>query len=352
MTQLSKNNDMRLNRSCMTLLCLISLFGVVVFALTYGQVHISFDRLFSALMVTGDDPIAEQIVLSIRLPRVLTAVIAGAALGISGVLMQTLFRNPMADAWSLGLLAGGQLGVALIVTAAAFAGPAALDFISGFKGIGLTAGAVIGIACFAMIMIALARRVGNITLLVVGLMLGFTVQGLVSIIMHFANRIGGRVFSGWNDGTFAATQMADVSWLLVPIMVGVFLAIISAKGLSAMQLGETYAKSIGMNTKSLRWLTLTAVVLLVAPVTAFCGPVTFIGLIVPHFARAIARTSQILPLLPVAAVCGALLATTADAVVHLPWEQHFLHLNAILALIGAPVVIVLLVFSKHMRGTV
>lgn len=340
-----------LKRSFMVFTCVLALLGMVIFALSYGQVQIGLERLVAALSLTGEDPIAQQIVMDIRMPRVLTAVIAGAALGIAGVLMQALFRNPMADAWSLGLLAGGQLGVALIVTAAAFAGPAALDFLSGFKGIGLTTGAVLGVTLFAMMMIALSRRVGNITLLVVGLMLGFTVQGLVSIIIHFANRIGGRVFSGWNDGTFAATQMNDVVMMVIPIILGLLLAIVSAKGLSALQLGETYARSIGTDTKKLRWLTLFAVVLLVAPVTAYCGPVTFIGLIVPHFARAIARTSQILPLLPIAALCGALLAISADAVVHLPWEQHFLHLNAILALIGAPVVISLLVFSKNLRGS-
>ena len=346
------NPSANFKRTGLVFICVLALICVMIFSLTYGQVYISLERLFSVIMNSSDDFIAQQIVMDIRLPRVLTAIIAGAALGMSGVLMQALFRNPMADAWSLGLLAGGQLGVALIVTAAAFAGPVALDFISGFKGIGLTTGAILGVTAFSFFMIALSRRVGNITLLVVGLMLGFTVQGLVSIIMHFANRIGGRVFSGWNDGSFAAAQINDVWMMTTPIVVGVMLAIVSAKGLSALQLGETYARSIGTDTKRLRWLTLFAVVLLVAPVTAFCGPVTFIGLIVPHFARAIAKTSQILKLLPIAALCGSLLAITADAVVHLPWEQHFLHLNAILALIGAPVVIALLVFSKTIRGSV
>ncbi|MCG8443390.1 MAG: iron ABC transporter permease, partial [Caulobacterales bacterium] len=116
-------------------------------------------------------------------------------------------------------------------------------------------------------------------------------------------------------------------------------------------LGETYARSLGADVRRLRWLTLGAVVLLVAPITAYCGPITFIGLIVPHFARAIARTSRILPLIPLAALSGALLAISADAIVHLPWEQHFLHLNAILALVGAPVVIGLLLFSRGLRGS-
>ena len=200
-------------------------------------------------------------------------------------------------------------------------------------------------------MVTLSRRVGTITLLVVGLMLGFTVQGLVSIVTHFANRVGGRVYSGWNDGTFASTTFDDMSFMLPPIIAGLIIAVASAKGLSSLMLGEAYARSLGTNVRRLRWQTLAAVVLLVAPVTAYCGPVTFIGLIVPHFARAIARTSLILPLIPLAALAGGLLAIAADSVVHLPWEQHFLHLNTILAVIGAPVVIVLLLFSPLMKGS-
>ena len=327
----------------------LALCVVCFLSLTYGQVALGVERFFLAIFSHSADPIATHIVFELRLPRVVTALLAGAALGVSGVLMQALFRNPMADAWSLGLLAGGQLGVALIVTAAAFAGPAAISFLTMFQGVGLTAGALIGVAVFAVIMVSLSRRVGTITLLVVGLMLGFTVQGLVSIIIHFANRVGGRVYSGWNDGTFAATTLGDLSFMAVPIGVGFVVAIASAKGLSSLLLGETYARSLGTDVRRLRWFTLGAVVLLVAPVTAYCGPITFIGLIVPHFARAIARTSRILPLIPLAALAGALLAVSADAVVHLPWEQHFLHLNTILALVGAPVVIALLLFNPYMR---
>lgn len=332
-----------------SLMLILLLVLVCFFSLTYGQVSLGLERFFNAIFSPELDPVATQIVFELRLPRVVTGLIAGAALGISGVLMQALFRNPMADAWSLGLLAGGQLGVALIVTAAAFAGPVAISFLTMFQGIGLTAGAIIGVAVFAALMIGLSRRVGTITLLVVGLMLGFTVQGLVSVIMHFANRVGGRVYSGWNDGTFAATTLADLGFMIAPILLGLIVAIASAKGLSSLLLGETYARSLGTDVRRLRWLTLGAVVLLVAPVTAYCGPITFIGLIVPHFARAIARSSRILPLIPLAALAGALLAVSADVVVHLPWEQHFLHLNAVLALVGAPVVIGLLLFNHYLQ---
>lgn len=328
---------------------IVVVLAAALFALSWGAIAIEVDAVLAALVGRGD-PGMVQIVTDLRLPRVATAIIAGGALGIAGVLMQALFRNPMADAWSLGLTAGGQLGVALLVTAAAFAGPSAIAALRALEGLSITAGAMIGIAVFALAMASLARRVGTVTLLVVGLMLGFTVQGIVGVVIHFANRVGGRVFSGWNDGNFASVTPVDLPMLAVPVAVGVALALINAKPLTALLLGETYAKSLGTDVTRLRRLTLAAVMLLVAPVTAFCGPVTFVGLIVPHFARAIAGTARILPLLPLAALSGALLALAADIVVHAPWEQHFLHLNAVLALVGAPVVIALLIFSPTMRG--
>jgi len=327
-----------------TVLCLVLL------ELGYGQVQIPLTEVMTNLFSRDTESVSSRILHEIRLPRALTAILSGAALGIAGVLMQTLFRNPMADAWSMGLTAGGQLGVAMIVAGAAFAGPAAIGFIRVFEGVSITLGAVAGVGVLALVMIALARRVSHITLLVIGLMLGFTVQGLVSVIMHFANRVGGRVFSGWNDGSFASVTSADLPMLGLPIVAGILLALVNAKPLTSLLLGESYASSMGTDVTLLRRVTLTATILLVAPVTAYCGPVTFVGLIVPHFARALAGTGKILPLIPLAGLCGAVLTLAADLVVHLPWEQHFLHLNAVLGIIGAPVVVMLLLFSPVMRG--
>jgi iron complex transport system permease protein len=266
------------------------------------------------------------------------------------VLMQSLLRNPVADAWSLGLLAGGQLGVALTVTAAAFAGPAAVSFLTIFAGPSIILAAAGGVALAAIAMLTLGRHVSSITLLVVGLMLGFTAQGLTSVLLHFAARAGGRVYGGWSDASFAGVESADLLLLCAPIVIGTVLAVIAAKPLTSLLLGETYAASLGVRVNALRRLALAAVVLLVAPVVAFCGPVSFIGLIVPHFARAVVDSARVLPLIPVAAAGGAILALAGDAIVHAPWEQHFLHLNAILALVGAPVVILILTLSPIMRG--
>jgi len=333
-----------------SLLLLAGLLALALYVLAYGQISLSLGEALAALTGSAADELTAQIVLDIRLPRVLAAILAGSALGIAGVLMQALFRNPVADAWSLGLLAGGQFGVALTVTAAAFAGPAAVSFLTAFAGPSITIAAAAGVAVAAMFMLALGRRIGAITLLVVGLMLGFTAQGLTSVLLHFAARAGGRVYGGWADASFAGVEPANLPWLALPILAGMAVAVATAKPLTSLLLGETYAKSLGVKVSALRRLALTATVLLVAPVVAFCGPVSFIGLIVPHFARALAGSARILPLLPLAALGGALLALAGDAIVHAPWEQHFLHLNAILAIVGAPIVILLLIFSPAMRG--
>jgi len=333
-----------------TLLLLAAVLALSLYTLAYGQITLSIGEAMNALLGRAESRLTEQIVLDIRLPRVATAILAGGALGIAGVLMQALFRNPVADAWSLGLLAGGQFGVALTVTAAAFAGPAAVSFLTFFAGATITVAAAAGVAVAAIFMLALGRRIGAITLLVVGLMLGFTAQGLSSVLLHFAARAGGRVYGGWSDASFAGVEASTLPWMAAPIGAGVVLAVITAKPLTSLLLGETYARSLGVNVTNLRRLALAATVILVAPIVAFCGPVSFIGLIAPHFARALAGTARILPLLPLAALGGALLALAGDAVVHAPWEQHFLHLNVILAILGAPAVIAILIFSPAVRA--
>jgi iron complex transport system permease protein len=333
-----------------SLILLALLLALALWTLAYGQIALPFGEAIAALTGSSADPMAMQIVREIRLPRVIAAIAAGAALGVGGVLMQSLLRNPVADAWSLGLLAGGQLGVALTVTAAAFAGPAAVSFLTIFAGPSIILAAAGGVALAAIAMLTLGRHVSSITLLVVGLMLGFTAQGLTSVLLHFAARAGGRVYGGWSDASFAGVESADLLLLCAPIVIGTVLAVIAAKPLTSLLLGETYAASLGVRVNALRRLALAAVVLLVAPVVAFCGPVSFIGLIVPHFARAVVDSARVLPLIPGAAAGGAILALAGDAIVHAPWEQHFLHLNAILALVGAPVVILILTLSPIMRG--
>lgn len=329
---------------------LLALLAALVASLAMGQVVLSPMQVLHALSPFGPVSTESRIVIELRLPRAVAAMVGGGALGLAGLLMQTLFRNPLADAWSLGLMAGGQFGAALVVVAGAVVGPLALQWITSLAGLGIVVGSILGTLAVAMAMVSMARRVNTVTLLVLGLMLGFLAQGLISVLLHFTNRTQSRVFSSWNDATFASIVWPDFATLLPPLLVGLALAVWLAKPLTALLLGETYAESLGVNVPRLRRLVLAATILLAAPVTAFCGPVAFIGLITPHMARGLAGSARIGALIPATLIVGALLALTADLVVHLPWSQHFLHLNSILAILGAPMVILLLLKSRSLRA--
>jgi iron complex transport system permease protein len=334
-----------------TLLLLVGVMALGAASLSYGQVLVHPAELIGAFVAPDAHGAAARIVVDLRLPRVLAAIAAGAAMGMAGVLTQALFRNPLADAWSLGLTAGGQFGAALVVVAGGVAFAAdVVGILRIFAGISLVSGAAVGTLAVSLFMAAAARHVSNATLLVMGLMLGFLSQGLMSVVLHFTNRNQSRIFASWNDATFSAVAWDDLPALLGAIMAGVVIAVAGMKPLSALLLGETYASSLGVNVPRLRRWVLLAVVLLVAPVTAYCGPLLFVGLLVPHFARQLLSTARLGAVMPVAAAAGALLTVTGDFILHLPWQQHFLHLNAILAVVGAPTVIALLARSRGMRS--
>ena len=332
------------------LLLLIPVAGMlVVGSLSIGAVVLSPREVLEALFSFGSSTPAERIVFELRMPRVMAATLAGAALATAGLLLQTLFRNALASPWTLGITAGGQLGAALVVVAGGVVGPAFLEGLSVLGNVSLVVGACAGCVAVALAMTAVARRVGTVTLLVLGVMLGFLSQGLISVIMHFTNRTRGRIFASWNDGSFAGLSWPDLPYLAAPAIVGLLAAILLVKPLNALLLGETYAASLGLHVPTVRRVVLGVAVLLAGPVTAFCGPVLFLGLIIPHLCRTALGTSDHRILVPIAAPAGAVLALAADLFVHLPWEQHFLHLNAILALVGAPFVIWMLLAKRDVQ---
>lgn len=333
-----------------TALLAAALLLALLASLSVGHEFLGPRQVLRGLWTLGGDSAESRILRELRLPRALAAALGGAALGLAGLLLQTLFRNPLADAWSLGLMAGGQFGAALVVVAGAVVGPAALAAISAFAGLGLVAGALLGTLAVAVAMAAIARRVQTVTLLVLGLMLGFLAQGLISVLLHFTSRTQARVFASWNDATFAGVVWQDFATLLPPLAIAAAASVWLAKPLTALLLGETYARSLGVDVGRLRRLVLGAAILLAAPVTAYCGPIAFVGLIAPHLARGLVGTARIGALIAPTAALGALLTLSADLVVHLPWRQHFLHLNAILAILGAPVVIALLLRGRGLQG--
>lgn len=316
-----------------------------------GSVHIPISGVIAALFhLEGADGTWIKIIQELRLPRTIAATIGGAALGTAGLQLQTLFRNPLAGPWALGLTAGAQLGVAFVVTVAAVVGSSFLENFAFLGNVSIVAGAMMGCLLVLLLIVSISRKVSTITLLIFGLMLGYLAQGLISVILHFTNQSQVKIFAGWNDGSFAGVYWEHFPVLLPLTIIGLITALLMAKPLNALLLGENYARSLGMSVRNTRMVTLTSAVLLAAPVTAYCGPILFLGLIVPHLARGIFNTSDHKILLPAVMLIGTVIALAADLFVHLPWERHFLHLNAVNALIGAPVVMWVILKNKRMRG--
>ncbi len=327
-----------------------AVFGVFVLELAIGAVNIPVGDVIAFLFGgTTEVPAWATILRELRLPRAFTAVMGGAALGAAGLQLQTLFRNPLAGPWALGITAGAQFGVALVVATGSVVGSNLLADLAFVSDLGIVVGAFLGAGAVTAAIAAVSRRVSTITLLVLGLMLGFFAQGMVSVVLHFTTETQGRVFASWNDGSFAGVQWTDFPVLVPFVVIGLVAALATVKPLNALLLGERYAATLGVPVERARMIALVGSVVLAAPVTAYCGPVLFIGLIVPHLARGIMNTSDHRVLMPAAILMGALLGLSADLVVHLPWERHFLHLNAVNALIGAPVVIAVVLRNRQMR---
>ncbi|MEM6632149.1 MAG: iron ABC transporter permease [Bacteroidota bacterium] len=332
----------------------ILIIGVILFFLLelgIGAVHIPISGVVSALLgLEGVDSTWIKIINELRLPRTIAATIGGAALGTAGLQLQTLFKNPLAGPWALGLTAGAQLGVAIVVTSAVVVGSSFLENFEILGNLSIVAGAMLGCVLVLLLIVAISRKVSTITLLIFGLMLGYLAQGLISVILHFTNESQAKIFSGWNDGSFAGVYWEHFPILLPLTIIGLIIGWLMAKPLNALLLGENYARSLGISVRNTRMITLGSAVLLAAPVTAYCGPILFLGMIMPHLARGIFNTSDHKILLPAVMLLGSLIALAADLVVHLPWERHFLHLNAVNALIGAPVVMWVILKNKRMRG--
>jgi iron complex transport system permease protein len=307
------------------------------------------------------DPVWEDILWQIRLPRCLAAILGGASLALSGLLMQTLFRNPLAGPFSLGISSGAALGAALVILAAASlpasGGPSAsapfsyaAGAVGAAAGLGAAGAAMIGAGAAMALVLAVSRRIrDNSTLLILGLMFGQMAGGLVSLLQAFAPAEQIRAFAFWSFGSFAG-----VPWTAMPALAGAFLAGLAAaaacvKPLNALLLGETYASSMGVSLDRVRLLLLGGASAMAGAVTAYCGPVAFLGLAVPHLCRGLFRTADHRLLVPAAVLLGAGLALASDIAASLPGSDRSLPLNAVTALIGAPVVIRVLLRQRRGR---
>lgn len=332
---------------------------VAAFLLTIalGSVRIPLADVV-AVLLGGEGAQASwtTIVWQVRLPRAVTAALAGAALGVGGLQMQTLFRNPLADPFILGISAGASLGVALVVLVA---GSAGTGLVAGFGltgNLGVAGAAALGAGAVTALVLAVSRRVANpATVLIIGLMAGYAVTSVVSVLVHSGlgrfERV--RAYIAWGFGSFAGTTWAQIAVLAALVGIGLVVALALVKPLNALLLGDGYARSMGLRVGRTRLLVVAGSALLAGTVTAFCGPIAFLGVAVPHVARALLRTSDHRLVVPGCVLAGALAALVAGLVAQLPGSDASLPLNAVTSLVGAPVVVaVLLRLRRAGRGVV
>jgi len=314
---------------------LILLFLVSLFL---GSVHIPV----SALFALDELPQTEKhILLQSRLPRAIVAVCGGSALALAGLFMQTLFRNPLAGPSVLGLTSGASLAVAILTLGTSAA------IISQYQ---IALAAVVGAFTILLIILAVAKKFFDVTaVLIVGLMLSFFTSAIVSLLQSFASANAIKTFVFWGFGSFAGLGLSDLPLFITPLILVIVVSPFFIKPLNALLLGEMHAGSMGINIKSLRIKIMLATGILVGVVTAFCGPITFLGLASPHIARFVFKSVDHRIILPSTILLGGLLALICDIISRLPGSDYAIPLNTVCAFMGAPVVIYLIVAGRKKK---
>jgi cobalamin transport system permease protein len=334
---------------------LVLLAGVFLLSLVVGSSSLPVGQVLQILASASTDGSAASVVVqTIRLPRSLTAALAGAALGTAGLQMQTLFGNPLADPFALGVTSGASLGVALVVLGTGYGAAAAFDATLGVRGdAAIAAAATVGATVVLGLVLGLSARIQQpTTVLILGLMLGYAVSAIVTVLLGVSQPERLQQWAQWGFGSFAGVTWQRLR-LFVPLTsLGILTACLSTKQLDAFLLGDRYARSMGLAVGRARFLTMCGASLSGAIVTAFCGPISFLGVAVPHLCRGLLRTSDHRVLVPAVVLMGAIVALLAQIVSLLPGSRGLLPLNAVTALIGAPVVVTVLLKSRQRESGV
>lgn len=332
---------------------IIAILIIVAFVLnlSLGTIAIPFRDVVDILLGhdTGGSEIWRNIVWKSRYPQTITALVAGAGLSISGLLMQTVFRNPLAGPSELGISSGASLGVATLVLLSGSISQRALIRM-GFVGeMAVSVAALLGaLAVMGIIMIMSEKVKGNVVLLIMGVMIGYIANAIIGVLKFFSNDEDVRSYVVWGLGSFSKVSGDRVTTFVLLMLVLIPLSFPLIKTLNLLLLGENYARSLGLNYKRARHRVIFCSCLLTAIVTAYCGPIVFIGLAVPHLCRTIFATSNHRILMPAVTLVGALLALICSVIARMPGFEGALPINSVTALIGAPIVIWVL-FSRR-RG--
>lgn len=330
------------------LLIMASIFLFFFLNLVLGSVSIPLRAVWNILWGTGNESVIWQnIIWKSRVPQALTALVAGAGLSVSGLQMQTVFRNPLAGPSVLGISSGASMGVAFVVLLSGSLGGVALSKL-GFMGeIALTIAAIAGSLSIMALIVFVSQKVrGNVTLLIIGVMFGYIANAVIGVLKFFSVEEDIRAYVIWGLGSFARVS-GDQMTLFICIMVVLLpLSFLLVKTLNLLLLGDAYARNLGLNIKRARLLVITCSGVLVAIVTAYCGPIIFLGLAVPHLCRGMFRTSDHRILMPASLLAGASLALVCNLIARMPGFEGALPVNSVTALVGAPVVMSVL-FNKR-----
>jgi iron complex transport system permease protein len=321
------------------------LVGLFLLNISVGSVHVPLTETVHILL--GGQPekaIWKDILIDFRLTKAMTCILAGSALSIGGLLMQTLFRNPLAGPDVLGLSSGASLAVAILVMVGNFGS----SLLSGSFAVATAAS--LGSAIIFILLLGVAHRVkDNTSLLLIGLMIAAATSSFVSVL-QFASRVEDQhYFLVWTFGSMGGLNWQEITILGTVFSAGLLLAMLTSKSLNAWLLGDNYAQSLGINLPRARILIIICTSLLAGSVTAFCGPIAFVGLAVPHLTRLLINTTNHRMLIPGVVIAGASLMLFCDSVAQLPGSARVLPINAITSLIGAPVVIWVIVRKKMVR---
>lgn len=329
----SHRNRVRICFTILTILIILAFF----LDLFLGSVELKLSDVIKALLHNAS-PTAETIVFKFRLPKAVTAIVVGMALSVSGLQMQTLFRNPMAGPDVLGVSSGASLGVAFVILG--FSSDLSPDLIKGAGNWAIAAASWIGAGLVMLLMMIISSRVKSImTILILGIMISSGISAIVSIMQYFTSETMLKTYIIWSMGSLGNLTSSQLNVMLVSVTAGLILCLFCVKMLNSLLLGENYAKGIGLDINTARFLIITGTCLLSGTVTAFCGPIGFIGIAVPHIARIIFKTSDHKILIPGTILAGSVIMLLSDMISQMPGTDNVLPVNSITALIGIPVVI-------------
>ena len=316
--------------------------ALFVLDLTLGSTDIALGDVWAALTGGEVDGVVRDIVLKIRLTKAVVAVAAGAALAASGLAMQTLFRNPLAGPYVLGVSSGASLGVALFLLGAPLLGVAGGSMM---QTVGLAGAAWIGSALILTMVLAVSRRIKDImVILILGMMFSSAVDSVVQILQYLSNEAALKAFVVWTMGSLGDVTGRELALMLLVVVVGLVLSVAAIKPLNLLLLGENYARTMGLDVRRSRVLILSATVLLAGTVTAFCGPIGFIGLAVPHVARMVFVSADHRALMPASMLIGAVVLLLCDLIS----KQLGFPVNTVTALLGIPIVVLVVVRKKSL----